>query len=93
MQAELIISICINAFISLVSIIGNIIIAYVTKTKNLEEQYKFNRYITKTAVMYKDPGLVIRIVEGNDLSTYCPRSQKYLIKRYQQIKQTQESED
>ena len=93
MEAGLIVSLICNVVIAIAGVIGNIIIARISKHQNLEEQSRFNRYISKAAVKYKNAAWIIRTVEGQDFEYFCKKSQKYLIRRYEKIKAEAKTEE
>ena len=91
MSNELIISLIVNCIISVCSIVGNIIVAHITKTQDLASIHKYNKYLPKLAIQRKDPNWILDAVEKHPyvIDNYCRRTRRYIIIRYKQLlKQT-----
>ena len=87
MSTVLIIYIIVNGFISLISIIGNIIIAHISKYRDLALEHKYNRYLPMMAVQRKDPTWILETVEKYpySINSYCKKTRRYIIARYKQL--------
>ena len=88
MSTEFIVSIIVNGSIALTSIIGNIIIAHISKNINLEAQSKYNKYLPRKIVNQKADTWIVRVVDGpcSTICNYHKRTQKYIFKRYNKIR-------
>lgn len=89
MSTEFIVSVIVNGSIALAGIIGNIIIACISKNTNLEVQSKYNKYLPRKVVNQKADTWVVGVVDGHPYPTiynYHKRTQKYIFKRYNKIR-------
>ena len=54
-----------NFLVSITSVICNALVSYFSnKDKNLEEKYKFNRFLSKEAVEFKEDTWIVKCVKG-----------------------------
>lgn len=89
MSTEFIVYTVINGVIALAGIIGNIIIACISKNINLEMQSKYNKYLPRKVINKKADSWILHVVDGPPYPTiynYHKRTQKYIFIRYNKIR-------
>ena len=75
-----------NVCVVIFSIIGNITISHLNnRDKDLEEKYKFKRFISKGVIDLKDDDWIQSQVESSTIGTLHWKTQRYIIKRYKKV--------